>query len=140
MSAADKLMMMGIAEDVIISSEMIRARETAHMIAEKLEKSTHTFSDIHEHYFGDFRLKSSASDIPPDAESQGAFQERIHKAFCTLLSADTYSGKRKIIVSHGLVFKHLTILLTGRQETINFGEVFLFTPVNGSWITKRVHP
>lgn len=140
-SVAGTLCMMANAEDVIISSELTRAMHTARIIAKKLKKPVNTFPDLHEHYFGDFRLieSSSGNNVPPDAESEKSFQDRINRAFFKLMNTGEFNGKRKIIVSHSLVFKYLSTVLTGKQESINFGEAFLFTPTPADWTIKKIH-
>ncbi|MGD2169486.1 MAG: histidine phosphatase family protein [Chlamydiota bacterium] len=129
--AASLLKTMEKKEVVIISSELMRTQQTAAIIAEKIQLPVHALPNLHERYFGDFRLlkESSLENIfPPDAETQEAFQKRIDKAISNALNADAFTGKCKIIVAHSHIFKYLSLLLTGEKASINYGDVFLFTP------------
>ena len=132
---------------IIISSDLTRAIQTAEIIAQKMTQPILVFPNLHERYFGDFRLLSTTETLsedllPPDAESQESFQKRISRAFSEVLKTDNLAGKQKIIVSHGQVFKHLSLLLTGQQESIDYGDVFLFTPneIDKTWHLQKINP
>jgi broad specificity phosphatase PhoE len=117
----------------IISSELTRAQQTAEIIANKMKQSVNVFPNLHERYFGDFRLFNTLTNnsedlLPPDAESEESFRNRVFRAFQSTLSSDRANEENKIIVAHGLVFQQLSLLLTGKKQNINYGEVFLFTP------------
>lgn len=118
-------------EAVIISSELMRAQQTAAIIAKKLHLPVSIFPNLHERYFGDFRLLHESSlegALPPGAESEEDFQKRINNSFSEALKAKGFAKKHKIIVAHCLIFKHLSFHLVGKKMPINYGEIFLFTP------------
>jgi uncharacterized phosphatase len=129
---------------VVFSSTLLRAKETAQVIANKINTSINLFPDLHERYFGDFRLLAregcTPCAIPPDAESESSFKERISVAVSSVLNADAFYGKKKIIVSHGLVFKQLSLSLTGKEMAIGYGEIILFTPAKNvrNWTAQEI--
>lgn len=130
---------------VVISSSLLRARETAQTIADKLKTSVYQIPDLKERYFGDFRLLLKESTLhevtPPDAESETSFQRRITEVFSNVMNSNDFKGKTKIIVSHGLVFKKLSHCLTGSEKSIGYGEIYLFNPssTGNNWIVQKVY-
>lgn len=129
---------------VIISSQSNRALQTAEIIAKKTGKIVNGFPDLHERYFGDFRLitteESKKGILPPDVELESSFQKRIYKTFVDVLKNKDFAGAQKIIVSHALVFKKIVSLLTGEHRSVDYGDVMLFTPneVDKSWSIKKI--
>ncbi len=121
-----------VKQDVaVISSELRRTRQTAETIAKALEKTEQVFPNIHERYFGDFRLleeNQSEGTLPADAETNEIFKRRIYESFNKLLKEKSFKGSIKIIVSHSMVFECLSFLLTGEKAKIDFGEICLFSP------------
>lgn len=121
---------------VIISSDLARARETAQIIADKIKVPIHIFPDLNERYFGDYSVLSTedlaSSLTPSDAEDELPFKSRVSRAISNIFTNPSFHEKQKIIVSHGLVFRYLSSLLTGKEESINYGEVCLFVPKEGT--------
>lgn len=110
----------------IRSSGLVRARETAAIISEMIGTSVVIFPNLHERYFGDFSVTSS-SEIPADAELESDFQERVAKVFSEISTNADFFTKTVVVVSHSLVFKQLSLLLTGKKEVIDYGEAYLFS-------------
>lgn len=129
----------------IISSTLQRASETAKIIAHTMKAPLLMHQQLEERYFGDFRLlqKDATARIPPDAEKEEAFKERIRCCITSLLSAENVKNSMIILVSHGEVFKYLSTLLTGTQQTIPHGGVCFFIPPKQEkepWSTHIVYP
>lgn len=127
----------------VVASKLNRAMQTAEIVSKKIHASLHPFDNLHEKYFGNYsnltKEKVLMGETPDDAESDEAFQMRIFKSIPAALNiAEDYT---KIIVSHSLVFKHLSLSLTGTQEKIKFGEIVLFSPPNdgmNKWTVTRI--
>lgn len=113
-------------ESWILSSELTRARETAQIIGEMVGSSVIVFPDLQERYFGDFSV-AGPSEPPIDAEKEPDFEARVRKAFSEIFKQAEFSTKTTVIVSHSLVFKHLSLWLTGKKESINYGEAYIFS-------------
>lgn len=125
-SAGEVLCSFREKEFSILSSELVRARQTAAIISEMIGTSVLVFPNLHERYFGDFSVTSS-SEIPADAESESDFQKRVAKVFSEISTKADFFTKTVVVVSHSLVFKQLSLLLTGQKKTINYGEAYLFS-------------
>jgi len=130
-------------EYVIISSALKRAVQTAEIIAEKLQQPLNIMPGLHERYYGDLKLLGNDAKegvLPPDAESEESFQTRIYNSFANILKDDRFRGKQKIIISHSCVFKKLSLLLTGTQQTIDYGGIVLFIPTESAdtWTAQRL--
>jgi len=105
--------------DVIISSDLIRAKETAEIVAAPLKLPVQTdanlreihqgvwegmdFSDIKAKFAEEFaaRAKNPLEVAPPDGETVGQVQERVLTAVANIIQA--HPDKRIAIVAHGLV-------------------------------------
>ncbi|HPC37739.1 MAG TPA: alpha-ribazole phosphatase [Exilispira sp.] len=110
--------------DMIYSSNLMRAKETANIIAKKLNKNVQIVEDLQEINFGvwegyywedikieykDFlkRWENDLENIPvPEGESYGQVQKRVYKAFNQIISKHDRSSNI-IIVSHGVSIKVL---------------------------------
>lgn len=98
--------------DIIISSPRIRARQTAEIIARRINKPIIFEEGIVERTYGEAEgkpvdpTKSLFDDAhtPLGAESASAFQQRVIETVSALLLKE----KLPLIVSHGGVFKALT--------------------------------
>lgn len=115
---------------IIVSSTLKRAAETATIISEHLKIPIIFYANLKERYFGDYRLiknQPTPFNVPPDAEEE-AFESRILSAVNDIFNNDGYKSKRKILVSHGEVFKYLSKILTGKQQSTPFGGIYLFLP------------
>lgn len=128
---------------VIVSSLLERAKQTAQKIANRIKIPVTFYPDLHERYFGDFSQLAeeeiSQGAVPHDAESETSFKERVSKAIPTVMNSKEFYGKKKVIVSHSNVFRELSLNLTGKESTIDYGEVFLFTPLtDGKWMAQKI--
>ena len=110
----------------ILSSELVRAQQTAKIISDMIGASVLIFPNLEERYFGDFSVASS-SEIPMDAELDSHFEQRVANLFAEISTRADFFTKRVVIVSHSLVFKQLSLLLTGKKEAINYGDAYLFS-------------
>lgn len=119
-------------EHVIVSSPLCRAAQTAEIIAKELKLSVTSFPNLHERYYGDFRgnateIFCATTTLPFDAETQESFQTRVERVFVAILKVNEVQEK-KVIVSHGQVFKYLSLLLANQEMVCDYGDLFLFTP------------
>lgn len=121
-------------EYVIISSTLKRARNTAEIISKEIKVPIILHAGLEERYFGDFSLNPEANIdcrdyIPADAESDIDFHKRISTTFNNLFQIEEIKNKKKIIVSHGEVFKYISTVLTGNsQSMIPRGDACIFVP------------
>ncbi len=104
--------------EVIVSSDLIRARETAEIVAAPFGLPVHTDKDLREinqgvwegMYFPDIKAKYAAEFAeretnplevaPPEGETVGQVRDRVVTAVTKI--AQTYPGKRVAVVAHGL--------------------------------------
>jgi probable phosphoglycerate mutase len=109
--------------DVIVSSGMIRAIETARPLSEKLSKPIHSFSELDEMNFGDFEGQKSSNiqkelkqlhdtwakgevNVPiPGGESPVEVYERADGRIRTLLNEG--SNETKVFFLHGRLIRIL---------------------------------
>jgi len=128
--------------DVIVSSDLRRARETADLIAEacKLPVSSEPrlreinqgvwegmqFSEIKARYSQEFtdRLADPLQVAPPQGETVGQVRDRVMAALHDLLQA--FPGKRVAIVAHGLVLA----LIKAHFEEYPIRKVWDLIPAN----------
>jgi probable phosphoglycerate mutase len=118
----------------IISSSLRRAVETAKVIEEIIGIPISSYENgFNEHYYGDYRLISDDSKIPPDLETTKIFQQRVLQTFYKILSENN-GNTTLIIVSHQKVFEYLVEFLVKRSEKIFQGGIghFIFNE-NGTW-------
>lgn len=104
--------------EVVVSSDLIRAQETAVIVAAPFDLPVHIDSDLREinqgvwegMYFPDIKAKYAAEFAqreanplevaPPEGETVGQVRERVLTAVNKI--AQTYPGKRVAVVAHGL--------------------------------------
>jgi broad specificity phosphatase PhoE len=128
----------------IISSTLKRALQTAQIISEKLNIPIMLNSGLQERYFGDFSLNCYSNIetiIPVDAESDDIFEQRIQSTVDAIFKSKKNTNKKIIIISHGEVFKYLSLLLTKKQQTLPRGGIVYFTPrqdVDSNWSLEKV--
>ncbi|MEZ5661466.1 MAG: histidine phosphatase family protein [Burkholderiaceae bacterium] len=113
-AAAERLAGMGI--DVIISSDMMRAYQTADALARRLGLPIVTNELLSERNFGDLRgLARSSIDFdadaedyePPNGESNPVFYQRVARAFDWVLNHPVPDGARVAVFTHGLVLRRI---------------------------------
>ena len=138
--------------DVIISSDLIRARTTAEIIAAPYNLPVHTdprlreidqgvwegmtFSDIKAKYAAEFAARSAdpLSVAPPGGETVGQVRERVLAAVTDITRR--HAGKRVAIVAHGLA---LAIIKAHFPQT-PITEVWDLIPPNAEVETLSVSP
>ncbi len=104
--------------EVVVSSDLIRARETAEIVAAPFALHVHTDSDLREinqgvwegMYFPDIKAKYAAEFAereanplevaPPQGETVGQVRDRVLTAVTKIIH--THPGKRIAVVAHGL--------------------------------------
>lgn len=85
---------------IVFSSKLARANETTQVIANKIKTSVNLFPDLHERYFGHFRLLTKEDcAFLPDAESETLFKERIFAAVSSLMNSEAFYGKKNHCIS-----------------------------------------
>lgn len=119
---------------VMMTSSLKRTIDTAKIIAEKTSIPIFVEQGLQERYFGDFSLEdkthSSSSQIPADAEPEDVFQHRVCEAVRKIFADSKAKRGKKIIVSHGEVFKLISKLLTKEEKTIPREGIVMFVPVD----------
>lgn len=100
---------------VIVASPLLRARQTAEIISEYCAVPINFEHNLSERYFGDARTGSI------DAESDEVFAGRVRVAFNLIQTLTEIPDQYVIIVSHSLVFKQITEMLSAIKEPITTG-------------------
>ncbi len=125
----------GTPPDIIFTSPLVRARNTAEIIFPDNHHSNpytyHIDARISERHFGDFTLQNKAilqrkiglrhyedalySDSPAmeDGESYEAFYERIRSFFVEKLEPYLLTGKKVLVVAHKYVIELLSRMILG---------------------------
>ena len=138
----------GAAFDVVISSNLKRAAETAEIISEELGVPFEAqWEELRERSFGQWEGRTRAEVAPetksqiaiqeleiPQGETLGEFLNRIESALGKL--RNTYPGKRVLVVTHGGVLKAISVL-TGAQSLTQARETFV---QNGDQFTCTLTP
>ena len=114
---------------VVLSSEFLRARQTAAILAEHLDVPMEVIDGIHERDFGslkglpyqhywDMKKNDPAYDPqrdwiwePPDGESREAVRVRVIASL--KLVAQRFAGKEVVVVCHGVVISSVFAHVTG---------------------------
>lgn len=113
-AAARRLETMDV--DMIVSSDMMRARQTADALARRLSMPVVESPLLGERSFGDLRglarasldFDADAPDYsPPNGESNPVFHERVAQAFEWVLGHRVPEGRRLAVFTHGLVLRRL---------------------------------
>ena len=113
-AAARRLESMNV--HTIVSSDMMRARQTAEALARRLSLPVAQTPLLGERCFGDLRgLARSSLDFdadapdycPPNGESHAVFFERVARAFAWVLEQRVPQGRRLAVFTHGLVLRRL---------------------------------
>jgi broad specificity phosphatase PhoE len=100
----------------IVSSELLRARQTADCVANHLGVLVRYESDLAERNFGCLRGQPydrlgfdplAMEEAPEDGESLEQFRRRVARVFRVLCSEEPSAGGDLLVVSHGLVLRSL---------------------------------
>jgi uncharacterized phosphatase len=106
--AADK-------KSIILSSTLLRAKQTAGIISEYCSIPVIFEENLRERYFGDARIGYS------DAESDEIFVERVQLALKHMKSIMELQDRYLIVVSHSKVFQQVARILSINPGTIVTG-------------------
>lgn len=122
---ADRLA--GLAIEAIVSSDLPRALETARCIGCRTGLPVEIDPIWRERNFGDWRGRRwldlgfdprTTDRLPPRGETPHAFAERVALAFAGLLKRERQGSAAVVIVTHGLVIRHLLEAHLGRAESL----------------------
>ncbi len=100
----------------IVSSDLPRALQTAHPLAQATGLQIQTTALLQERNFGDLRGRAYDSldldpmqmhEAPPGGESMPEFERRVAAAFAQVLALQADLGGPLAVVSHGLVVRAL---------------------------------
>jgi broad specificity phosphatase PhoE len=128
--------------DVVISSDLIRAKQTAEIISEALNSPLFLFKGLRERNFGiyegkliqeieEMKLESNNSNM--ESEEKDNFILRINKSFDIL--ASVFKGQRIIVVSHGGVLKNFLKVNVGYYKEAWQNTEFVSVVIcNGNWV------
>ncbi len=145
----------GAKFDVIISSELLRANQTAEILAKELGvPHISGWNELNERYAGEWSgkkvkelLKKHPNAIPhaatltfhhetpPGGESFNAFIARVQRG-CDRLSRE-YAGKKVLVVSHGGTTRAFNYVISKLPYEKILG---MDPPKNGSMSTYTLHP
>lgn len=130
--------------DVLISSDLARARESAMIIGEALRKDftfdegfretnngdlkNLTISEFEERYPGLYFSSLRMDECYPGGESPASFRDRVEKTFTKLLEENR--NKKILLVTHGGVITVILCLIHG----LEFSNLLKITPPTGSII------
>jgi broad specificity phosphatase PhoE len=137
--------------DLILSSPLSRARDTAEIVAAELGKKVIILPELIERSFGVAegldhtawrKLYESGQEIE-GLESLDDLRARTH--LLLTLIAENYSGKRVLAVSHGaFIRKVLTIVTEGELpregERLSNASLNTFNHQNGNWSIADYNP
>ena len=128
--------------DVLISSDLVRARESAMIIGEALKKDftfdegfretnngdlkNLTFSEFKERYPGLYFSSLRMDECYPGGESPALFRNRVEKAFTRLLEENR--NKKILLVTHGGVITVILCMVHG----LEFSNLLRITPPTGT--------
>ena len=119
----------------MISSSLQRAIETA----KKVEEATGILvsavkAEWKERYYGDYSSMINISQVPPDAENEESFQERVLQALASALLEYYNDAKPLIIVSHQKVFECVAKALIKSSEKLPQGGIgYFMLGESGTW-------
>lgn len=98
----------------ILSSDLLRALDTARAISALTGHAIETTPLLQERNFGDLRGLAydsldhdpiAAEHAPPGGESMETFRQRVRQAFDALVAARARAGGNLAVVTHGLVIR-----------------------------------
>lgn len=119
--------LLGLQINKIFASSLLRTQETAGIIGSALDLPICFIDGLKERYFGDFRLLEQSDQklsIPPDAETDEVFLERVISAFSKINQESL--GHYFMIVSHEKVFECLAQYLCNATDKIEMGQAKIF--------------
>jgi probable phosphoglycerate mutase len=149
-AAAGRHLAAAHAPSVLVSSDLIRARQTAEAIAEATgldpvhepgfrERSVGDwddllFTEVAERFPDDWErmTRRDFTFCPPGAETIDAVYQRVGRALDQLLAA--HPGERVVLVSHGIAIFHLFSTICGLGSPS--GKLGVFTLVDNASISR----
>lgn len=118
----------------IYTSTLRRAIESGAIYDKILHVGLTQVEGIHERYFGDYSLLSEAEKegnlTPPDAESTEDFEKRVTDAFLKVIE-NHHDESPITVVSHGKVFRFVSVALLGEENKLDWSDVAIFSPNGG---------
>lgn len=139
-------MLDGWAWDVVVSSPLSRARETAQIVADGLGLELGpAYPDLVERDYTPFEGRSSAEMVAlyPDKRYPGAeiVEHMVERCLRALAQIDAdYPDKNVVVVCHGTIAKYTLIHLTGYPvEVIHNGAVSAMERVGDTWRVLTVN-
>ena len=139
----------GVDIDLIISSPLLRALQSASIISEAINKPLHIDSQTKERSFGSFegeitykikeahnisKEESITNILPENAEQWHETLERSNAAINKNLNK--YGDKTLLFVSHGAFFRAMHENLTGKHMEAENAQPYLFEKTNEQWDIK----
>ena len=110
---------------IIISSTLLRAKETSNIISKMLGAPIIFHSLLEERYYGDY--SKNKTDIPIDEEDFTMFQLRAKHALSDIIATqELLEGMTTIVVSHSGVFQSFLKELNIAEQKIAYGGVAEF--------------
>jgi len=152
--AAQNIINAHIDIDIIVSSNLKRARKTAEIIAEKINKPVISKEGLAEKGYGILE-GTKIADLPnllkenpgvfidptglPElsgSEKYADFISRVEKSLNEVFAE--YPNKKILIVAHTTVFASLYYDFTGKAEKADNGIPFLFDKLSDKWEIKKL--
>ena len=143
--------------DLIVSSPLVRARTTAEIINDALNKPIHFDADLRERNFGDLEgmnldqiraFRASALLATPEAVEENGypppsggekyvdFKQRTFSRIQHYLQA--HPGKNVLFVAHGGIYRALRLMMVNDQEVSGNAEPWLFDKTASGWAIRKV--
>ncbi len=146
-AAAEKILTaLGNLPDIVIHSDLSRARDTAHILNQNLGLEMIEIADLGEHHFGAWQGQNAHERNPiwdgvnpPDGETIIDFNARVARGFTTALS---HSAQRPLIVCHGGIFRGFCANYDAVLHGVKNCELYAFTPraeQSFPWLIHRHH-
>jgi broad specificity phosphatase PhoE len=137
----------------VVSSPALRVRQTVGQLPFAGQLDVHIDNDLMEFYVGSFEGRSYAeirqelsladdaslySVLPSNADTWDDFVLRVVKSVARWLRQ--YPDDTLLFASHGLVFRALSLSLTGEEMISGNAQVHRFQPVDDSWEVAIAQP
>lgn len=137
----------------VVASPALRVRQTVEQVSFTTWPEIHIDDDLMEFYVGSFEGRSYAeirqelsladyaslySVLPSDADRWDDFVMRVVKSVARWLRQ--YPDDTLLFASHGLVFRALSLSLTGEGMISGNAQVHRFQPADDSWEVAIAQP
>jgi uncharacterized phosphatase len=143
--------------DLIVSSPLIRAKETADIVNTTLKKPVICDLRLQERHYGDFEgrtieefnafrselakdptqpLEENGLPYVPNAEPYDIFRDRIITSIAEHIL--THADKTVLFVSHGGVYRMLRRVLIGDLQSSDNVQPWYFEKTDGGWVARNL--